>query len=177
MDTDLQLLNVAGRMNKDTLVKIFDVYASPLYKYAILAGTDPRMADRIVGDVFCKLLDRLSRGYGPPGNLRSYLFACTYHRIMSESHTSQRRLSLEDAGFMQGESDSLPFWTEKHIVHKILLQAIQTSLTDYQRHVILLHFCEGFSLDETAAILGNSVNIVKATQKQAVETLRRSVCQ
>ena len=176
METDSQLLNVARQMNKVALVKIFDIYASPLYNYAILAGSDPMMADQIVGDVFCKLLGQLSRGIGPTTNLRSYLYECTYHRIISESRYSHRRISFEDAGFIQGQSDSLPFWTEKHIAHENLLQTIQTSLTDYQLHVILLRFYEGFSLKETAAILGKSVNIVKDTQNRAIETLRRSVC-
>ena len=164
METDLQLLNTAGKMNKDALVKIFDIYASPLYKYAILAGSDPTMADHIVGDVFSKLLDQLSKGNGPSTNLRSYLFECTYRRIISDSRYSQRKISTEDAGLVQGEIDS------------ILVQTIQTGLTEYQRHVILLRFYEGFSLKETAAILGKSVNIVKATENQAVETLQRSVC-
>ena len=177
MESEIQLLNAAGQMNKEALVKIFDNYASPLYKYAILAGSDPIMADRIVGDVFCKLVEQLTGGNAPAANLKSYLFGSTYRRIMGESSTSQSKNSLDDTGSIQGQLDPLPMGIEKQTALDVLLRAIQTNLTDSQRHVILLRFCEGFSVKETAVILGKPVNIIEAAQNQAVETLRRTVSQ
>lgn len=97
METDTTLLNAARRMDQDALVKIFDLYSSALYKYALRLCSDPLLADHIVGDVFAKLLDQLSTGNGPRANLRSYLYETTYHRLIDERRYAQRRVSLEVA--------------------------------------------------------------------------------
>jgi len=47
METDRELLNAARQMNKDALVKVFDLYSSALYKYAVRICGDRVMADHI----------------------------------------------------------------------------------------------------------------------------------
>jgi RNA polymerase sigma-70 factor (ECF subfamily) len=64
---------------------------------------------------------------------------------------------------------------ERRDLFQRTMQVIQTELTDYQRHVILLRYMEGFSLRETAAILGKSVNIIKAAQNRALGNLRKAL--
>jgi DNA-directed RNA polymerase specialized sigma24 family protein len=41
--------------------------------------------------------------------------------------------------------------------------------------VIVLRFLEGFSLRETAAILGKSITVVKVTQTRAIRVLRKTL--
>src|SRR5919106_1126065 len=91
METELSLLDAAKRMDKEALVKIFDLYATSLYRYALRLCGDVLMADHIVGDVFAKLLDHLASGNGPRSNLRSYLYQTAYHIIVDEARSSQRR--------------------------------------------------------------------------------------
>ena len=45
METDLELLSAAKGMDKDALVKIFELYASPLYNYALRLCRDPESQD------------------------------------------------------------------------------------------------------------------------------------
>ena len=71
MESDLSLLDAAKNMNQEALIKIFDLYSSALYNYALRICNDPLEADQVVGDVFAKLLDQLSAGHGPSTNLRS----------------------------------------------------------------------------------------------------------
>ena len=65
METDIELLNAARARNQEALAKIFDIYASALYNYALRLGHDPVMADQIVGDAFSQLLEHFSSGKGP----------------------------------------------------------------------------------------------------------------
>jgi hypothetical protein len=94
METDHTLLDSARKMDKDALVKIFDLYSSGLYKYALRLSNHLVMADHIVGDVFAKLLDQLAAGNGPKDHLRSYLYEMTYHQMIDEARHSRRRVSL-----------------------------------------------------------------------------------
>lgn len=175
MEADITLLQAARKMDRDALAQIFDLYVNALYRYAVNLCSDPWLADHIVGDVFAKLLDQLSCGNGPTTNLRSYLFEATYHLIIDEARYSYRRTSLDLADPLISNERPPFLEVENRELSKQMLQIIQSELTDYQRHVIFLRYMEGFSLRETAAILGKSVNIVKAAQNRAIGNLRKGL--
>jgi RNA polymerase sigma-70 factor (ECF subfamily) len=175
METEQSLLNAAKKMDPDALVRIFDLYASRLYNYALRLCGDARLADHIVGDVFARLLDQLAAGSGPTSNLRSYLYETTYHLIVDEARYSQRRAPLEAVTARKADGRSgLPGF-EDPILFNMILDTIQQELTDDQRHVIVLRFLEEFSLRETAAILGKSVSHVKVIQSRALAKLRKAL--
>ena len=172
METDSSLLNAAKMMNEEALVKIFDLYSSALYNYALRICGDRVLADHIVGDVFVKLLEQLAAGNGPNANLRSYLFESAYHRMIDEARASKRQVPL-DVAISLGQDAQLSM--EDQILLRQLLHAIRNELTDDQRHVIILRFLEGFSLDETARIIGKKVDNIKVIQNRALAKLRQSV--
>jgi RNA polymerase sigma-70 factor (ECF subfamily) len=173
MGTELSLLDAAKRMDKEALVKIFDLYATPLYRYALRLCGDVLMADHIVGDVFAKLLDHLASGNGPRSNLRSYLYQTVYHIIVDEARFSQRHPPLDVLTSLSPEGPSGLQGLENRIMLEKVLNAIQHDLTEDQRHVVILRFLEEFSLRETGAILGKEVNHVKVIQNRAIAKLRK----
>lgn len=173
METELTLLNAARMMDKQALVKIFDLYSSALYKYALRLCSDPVRADHIVGDVFAKLLDQLASGNGPKANLRSYLYEMAYHRIIDETRYSRRRVPLGMVTWPRQDVNSTFLEVEDQILFKQILHAIQHELTNDQRHVIILRFLEEFSIHETAAILGKKEDHVRVIQSRAILALRK----
>ena len=175
METESMLLNAARMMDEDALVKIFDLYSTALYKYALRLCGDPTTADHIVGDVFAKLLDQLSAGSGPEANLRSYLYQTAYHELIDEVRYSQRRVSLDMVPWLKYEAGATFHRLEDEITCKQILHAMQNRLTADQRHVIILRFLEGFNLRETAAIMGKRADHVRVIQNRAITTLRESV--
>lgn len=162
-------------MNKDALVKIFDLYSSSLFNYALRLCGDPLLADQIVGDVFAKLLEQLTAGNGPTSNLRSYLYEMTYHHIIDEARSSQRKAPLEAAAGLGQNAQPVFLRVEEQLIFKQILHAIQHDLTADQRHVIVLRFVEQFSLRETASIMGKTAGHVKVIQNRAIAALRRSL--
>lgn len=173
METDTTLLSSARTLDKDALVKIFDLYSTALYNYALRLSGDPVMADHIVGDVFVKLLDQLSSGSGPSTNLRSYLYQTAYHLIVDEARCSRRTIPLEVATWLRPDAHSSIVGLEDRIMFEVILGTIQSDLTDDQRQVVILRFLEGFNLRETAAILGLTVNHVKVIQSRAIAKIRQ----
>jgi RNA polymerase sigma-70 factor (ECF subfamily) len=174
METDVDLLNAARKMNKEALVKIFDLYSSALYQYALRLCEDPMLADHIVGDVFVKLIDQLSEGNGPRSNLRSYLYETTYHRMIDETRYAKRRAPLEVV-LHQQDTHTPILHLEDQLLFQDILHSLQHELTTDQRHVIVLRFLEEFNLRETAAIMGKTVDHVKVLQSRALAKLRRSM--
>jgi RNA polymerase sigma-70 factor (ECF subfamily) len=64
---------------------------------------------------------------------------------------------------------------EERVLMDALVSTLNNELTADQRHVIILRFLEDFSLRETAAIIGKSVNNVKVIQNRAIARLRKSL--
>jgi RNA polymerase sigma-70 factor, ECF subfamily len=174
-NADLTLLNSARQMNADALVKIFDLYSRPLFNYALRLCSDPVMADNIVGDVFAKLLDQLTSGRGPSANLRAYLYEVAYHIVVDDSRVSQREVSLDGIDAFRHDNSSLYTNFENRILFEKVMLAIRKNLTKDQRHVVILRFLEGFSLRETAAIMGKEVGNVKVIQNRALASLRKAL--
>jgi RNA polymerase sigma-70 factor (ECF subfamily) len=162
-------------MNGDALVEIFDLFAPALYRYAFRLCRDASMADHIVGDVFAKLLEQLSAGGGPRTNLRSYLYEMSYHLMVDEARYSHRSAPIEVVDFMHHDGCTTRASVEDRVLFETVLRAIQNDLTEDQRHVVTLRFLEGFSLKETAAILGKEVGSVKVIQTRAIGTLRKAL--
>jgi RNA polymerase sigma-70 factor (ECF subfamily) len=175
MEADLTLLNGARSMNQEALVRIFDLYSSALYNYALRLCNDPLDADQIVGDVFAKLLEQLSTGNGPSTNLRSYLYETAYHLVIDKSRYSRREAPLEAVDFIRQDGTSTLTRLEDRMLFETVTRAIKDCLTDDQRHVIVLRFLEGFSLRETAGIIGKEVYNVKVIQNRGVAKLRKAL--
>ena len=171
--SDAHLLEAARKMNKDALVKIFDRYSQALYNYAFRLCNDALIADYIVGDVFAKLLDQFAAGKGPTTNLRSYLYEMAYHLIVDESRFSNRAAPLEVVDILQYDGYSATVSLENQVMMKTIMHAIRNNLTKDQRHVIVLRFLEGFSLLETATIVGKEVTHIKVIQNRAIAALRK----
>jgi RNA polymerase sigma-70 factor, ECF subfamily len=175
MKNDIDLLHSAGGWSKDALEKIFELYASALYNYALRLGHDPIMADHIVGDVFAKLLEQIASGRGPTTNLRSYLYQATYHMIIDHGRSSRRNAPLEVVDSLDTDVHSTTAKVEDQAMFDLILKAMRNHLTEDQRHVIVLRFVEEFSLNETAAILGKEVGHIKVIQGRALAKLRKSL--
>lgn len=177
MEVDSAFLDSVRRMEGGALAQVFDQYALALYNYIMRRCHDPVLADNIVGDVFSRLLERLSCGEGPQSNLRSYLFETAYNLFVDQIRYSQRRTPLEMLAVPLTGEQVISSDTEQHILCDYVWQAVQSELTEYQKQVIILRFLEGFSLRETAEILGKSVGTIKVAQNRAVMTLRESLRQ
>jgi RNA polymerase sigma-70 factor, ECF subfamily len=175
MEADIALLDAARKMNQEALIKIFDLYSSALYNYALRICNDPLEADNVVGDVFAKLLEQLSAGSGPIKNLRSYLYETTYHLIIDKARYSRREAPLETAEYLRRDGHSSVTSLEDRILFENVVRIIKNQLTEDQRHVIVLRFLEGFSLRETADIIGKEVYNVKVIQTRGVAKLRKAL--
>ena len=175
MENDIDLLKAARAKNKEALGKIFELYSSALYRYALSLGCDVLVADQITGDVFVKLMEQLELGKGPETNLRSYLYQMTYHQIIDQGRASRKSAPLETADERQQDENSPALMTENKMMFGLILKAIQNELTDDQRQVIILRFMEEFSLQETADILGKKVNHIKVIQNRALNKLRKAM--
>lgn len=177
MNDGVTLLKAAQKLDEEALTAIFDSFAPAIYKYALRLCHDPIEADNIVGDVFSQLLEQFASGKGPRTNLRSYLYQTAYHLVVDHSRENKHTAPLEVAINMQEPGRTVPTATqiEERVLMEALVTAMNSELTDDQRHVIILRFLEDFSLKETAQIIGKEVNNVKVIQNRGIAKLRKAL--
>jgi len=173
---DFSLMEDARTMDREALIAIFDRFAVPLYNFAMRLCGDPIKADQAVGDVFTKFLEQLAAGKGPRTNLRSYLYEMMRNLLVDGFRRSRREVPLELTE-SELEKENAPRSMDSNLENKLvmdaLILAIKGKLTADQRHVIVLRFAEGFSLLETAQIVGKAAGTVKVTQNRAIAKLRK----
>ena len=177
MTDSVTLLKAAQQLDEEALTAIFDEFAPAIYKYALRLCRDPIEADNIVGDVFSQLLEQFAGGKGPRTNLRSYLYQTAYHLVVDRSRVDKHTAPLEVAMNVQekGRTTSTVSQIEERVLMEALVTAMNTELTEDQRHVIILRFLEDFSLKETAQIVGKEVNNVKVIQNRGIAKLRKAL--
>ena len=123
------LLKAARRLDQVALATIFDQYAPAIYGYILRLCHDPDQADQIVGDVFSKLLDKLSEGKGPRTNLRSYLYQIAYHNFIDQTRYNQHVAPIEIVDYLAGDPTSVHEEIENRALLDAVLLAINNDLT------------------------------------------------
>jgi RNA polymerase sigma-70 factor (ECF subfamily) len=168
------LLKAALKMDRGALITIFDQYAPDIYKYLYRLCNDPVVSDEIVGDVFSELLEQCATGSESIINLRIFLYQVAYRRLAEHFITDQdMKRSKTNAKIIIPITQSPALSDEENNQIGALLVAINFHLNDIQRHVMILRFLEGFSLKETAVIVGKNVSSVKVTQNRALVRLQK----
>ena len=177
MTDTVALLKAAQKLDEEALTAIFDEFAPAIYKYALRLCHDAITADNIVGDVFAQLLEQFAGGKGPRTNLRSYLYQTAYHLVVDRSRDSQHNSPLEAAigRYESGHFTPTQSQIEERVMMEALISAMNTELTDDQRHVIILRFLEDFSLKETADIMDKEINNIKVIQNRGIAKLRKAM--
>jgi RNA polymerase sigma factor (sigma-70 family) len=175
MEDNAILLQAVKRMDADALARVFDQYAPAIYKYALNHCCNDILADQVVGDVFAKLLEQLSQGNGPASNLRAYLFEIAHHLIVDHVRYWSRLTPVDNTALSLPAAGDTGQAAEQQMLWEYILWVIRNNLTDCQRQVILLRFMEGFSLKETASIMGKKVGSIKVTQTRAVAVIRQAL--
>lgn len=168
------LLKAAQKMDRGALITIFDSYGSDIYKYVYRLCDDPVVSDELVGDVFSELLEQCATGSASIINLRIFLYQVAYRRVTEHIVPDQdikRSKTSVQIHIPIIPSPALSDQENKQI--GALLVAINSHLNDIQRHVMILRFLEGFSLKETAVIVGKSVSSVKVIQGRALARLQK----
>ena len=177
MKDETALLKAARSLDPEALTEIFEEYAPAIFKYLLRLGTNTQEADQLVGDVFARLLEKITEGKGPETNLRSYLFQTAYHLVVDDARDRQRITALDAAETVKEDVKPVQAQAEEKMLLEKLSTAMERHLTDDQRNVLVLRFQEGFSLKETAEIIGKNVNAVKALQNRGINSLRESLRQ
>ncbi len=165
-----------GLRNLDSQVigAIYDRYYPDVYRYVRYRLSDEQVAEDIASDVFVRLLEASQQGRGPQTNLKAWLLGTASH-VVTDHHRRVYRRPTDPLSENMLDPLALPVDEFDRREKDRVVRSAMKELTSEQQHVLALRFGEGYSLEETAALMNKNVNAVKALQFRALASLQRGI--
>lgn len=147
-------------------------YYPEIYRFARYRVSDVAVAEDIASEVFVRMLEAVEKGRGPRTNLRGWLISTASNTINDHFRRTYRRQTEELSEDLQADNPGLHAQMEA-AEQQAAVRAALARLTPEQQNVLALRFGSGYSLEETARLMGKKANAIKALQFRALATLRR----
>lgn len=172
-ETERQLIERAKAFDEQALGKLYRRHADDIYRYIYYRVGDASTAEDLVGDVFISMLEGLSSYEYTGAPFESWLYRIAHARVVDHYRRQELRQKtpLDDrlADAERVNPDALAGARDSF---RRAWDAMQR-LTNDQQHVLALRFFAGYSIAETAEVLGKSEGAVKSLQYRAIATIRR----
>lgn len=169
-----QALDGLRNLDSHSIGAIYDTYFSEIYRYVLYRISDDSIAEDIASDVFVRLMEASQKKQGPQTNLRGWLIA-TASNAVNDHHRRQYRRPVEAlSDAMRDEGQNIHAEIDSREQNRLVQDAI-TQLTDEQQNVLALRFGQGYSIEETAAVMRKNINAIKALQFRALASLQRQM--
>ncbi len=161
-------------LDSQAVSAVYDQYYPEIYRYVCYRLGNETLAEDYASDVFISLLEALHVGRGPRENLRGWLIGVASH-LVSDHLRHQYRRHQEPLEENYPSRTPAPHEEVENRDRTRSVQHALTRLTPEQQHVLTLRFGEGFSLEETAAVMKKNINAVKQLQLRALAALNRQM--
>jgi RNA polymerase sigma-70 factor (ECF subfamily) len=182
--SDETLISRIVEGNREALGVLFRRHARIVRGVAYRVLRDPSEADDLLQDVFL-LIHRLSGTFDPSkGPARFWILQMTYRRAISRRrYLSARhyynRLNVEGAAEEPGRVLTNLDHSENSMIQgyerKQALEGWDRDLSDSQRKTLHLFFFEGYTFEEIATKLGQSVGNARNHYYRGLEKLRKQI--
>lgn len=166
-------LDGLSRLDPQAIGAVYDRYYPDVYRFVRYRLNDETTAEDIASEVFVRLLEAIKSGHAPQTSLKAWLLGTASHIVTDHFRQSYRRPTDE---LPETLSDGLPdpLQDVEQRERTLHLKTALSKLTEEQQNVLTLRFGQGYSLEETAALLKKNINAVKQLQFRALAALNRS---
>ena len=169
-----RLVAAAKRGDREAFGRIFDAYATPVYRFIASRVGRPSDAEDLTQLVFVKALEALPRYEARGIPFGGWLFRLARNAIIDQVRTRKDHLSLVAA--MTRETEDAGPEAQAALRDDLdRVAAALRDLTEDQREVIELRFFAGLSVLETSIAMGRQEGTIRGLQFRAIASLRRSL--
>jgi RNA polymerase sigma-70 factor (ECF subfamily) len=181
---DEALMTLVCEGDKEALGLLFRRYASVVRGVAYRVLRDASEADDLLQDIFLLVHRLCGTFHRSKGSARFWILQMTYRRAISRRRYLTSRhfythLDLEDAANQLGDANVGSLGAERSLVEAVdrkdLLQDWFVELSEGQRQTLHLFFFEGYTFEQIATKLGQTVGNVRNHYYRALEKLRKQI--
>jgi RNA polymerase sigma-70 factor, ECF subfamily len=168
--------------SREALAILFRRYARLVRTIAMRILRDASEADDLLQDLFLFIHRNCSTFDSSKAAVRSWIVQMTYHRAIDRRRylNSRHFYTRLDMDGVAGLPDPRSAGRENEdrfglLVRNTTIQGLLDTLTDDQRNTLILHFFEGYTFDEIAAKLNQSLGNIRNHYYRGLEKLRKQI--
>ncbi|NMO51988.1 sigma-70 family RNA polymerase sigma factor [Actinoplanes sp. TBRC 11911] len=163
--------------DREAFAEIYKRYRIIVWRFIYLRCSHVPTVEDLVQDVFVNALRRLDKYEWQGRDLGAWLVTIARNRLSDHYKSGRYRLEvaggdLLDADRVDDSREGQPESALDQMVNASML-SILGQLSPEQRECLELRFLRGYSVSETAAVMGKNDGSVKALQYRAVRAMAR----
>ena len=171
-EEEMILLRQARALDEAALTRIHEHYYRAIYRYIGFRVEDQVVVEDLTSEVFIRLLTALRDKNAPQNTIRGWLYGTASNLVKNHYRHKKRHPEVELNEQIARAEEPLGRLVDQKITEERLYAAMD-ALTEDQQHVLSLRFGNGFSITESARMVGKSEAAVKMLQARAIATLAK----
>jgi RNA polymerase sigma-70 factor (ECF subfamily) len=171
-----RLVHRAQEGDGEAFGQLYDRYVDTVFRFVYFRVNDRSLAEDFTSETFLRALRRISTISYQGRDIGAWFITIARNIVLDHMKSARHRLEITTADTLEG-NDREPS-TEDAVLGALTsehLMAAVRQLGDEQRECVMLRFIQGFSVSETAEVMGKNDGAIKALQHRAVRKLAELV--
>ena len=167
-----QLVSRAQAGDGEAFGQLYDRYVDSVYRFIYFRVNDRALAEDFTSETFLRALRRISSISYQGRDIGAWFVTIARNIVLDHMKSARHRLEVTTGDTLEG-NDREPS-PEAAVIDALTserLMAAVAQLGDEQRECVMLRFIQGFSVSETASVMGKNDGAIKALQHRAIRKL------
>ncbi len=155
---------------------LYDRYVDTVYRFVYYRVNDRALAEDFTSETFLRALRRIGTISYQGRDIGAWFVTIARNLVLDHVKSARNRLEVPTPDTIESREHAPS--TETAVLQSLTTQHLMAAvarLGDEQRECVVLRFVQGFSVSETAAVMGKNQGAVKALQHRAVRKLAELV--
>jgi RNA polymerase sigma-70 factor (ECF subfamily) len=171
-----RLVALAQEGDGEAFGRLYDRYVDVVFRFVYYRVNDRALAEDFTSETFLRALRRISTISYQGRDIGAWFVTIARNIVLDHVKSARHRLEITTADTIEGkESAPSPEAAVLEALSSSHLMNAVNQLGDEQRDCVMLRFMQGFSVSETAAVMGKNDGAIKALQHRAVRKLAELV--
>ena len=171
-EEEIQLVKNAQKGEAESFGKLYDIYASPIYRFVYLKTSHKEDAEDLTHQVFLSAWQNIKSFQFQGFPFSSWLYKIASNSVIDYYRTKKYHLNIETIAENQIAEN---FETGNALDDSFDLQTIKNSLSHLepvQQNVLIMKFVNDMSNKEIAAALNKNEGAIRVIQHRALKQLK-----
>ncbi len=171
-----RLVTRAQEGDGEAFGQLYDRYVDTVFRFIYFRVNDRALAEDFTSETFLRALRRISSVNYQGRDIGAWFVTIARNIILDHMKSARHRLEIttDDTPERKDRAPSPEDAVVDLLTSERLMEAVR-QLGDEQRECVMLRFIQGFSVSETAAVMGKNDGAIKALQHRAVRKLAELV--
>ncbi|MGH8862402.1 MAG: sigma-70 family RNA polymerase sigma factor [Jatrophihabitantaceae bacterium] len=171
-----RLVSAAQAGDGEAFGQLYDRYVDTVFRFIYFRVNDRALAEDFTSETFLRALRRIGTISYQGRDIGAWFVTIARNIIFDHTKSARHRLEITTADTVEGDQvEPSPEAAVLDLLTSERLMDAVRKLGDEQRECVMLRFIQGFSVSETAAVMGKNDGAIKALQHRAVRKLAELV--